>query len=171
VDADPSWERATLSERMEEDLRRVCPGEFAVDEHGKEIRGRMDIRYITNSGKHVIVETKRYLRVCDIDELVEQGAKYAVAIKQLRISQGEADPDIEVVFVLGSIPTASQHALQTEADYRKSRMGSINGRFLLYDQLIGSARNQYDQYLQASGKARRLDELLGSLTAIDTDQL
>jgi hypothetical protein len=164
---DASWERATLSTRIEEDLRRVAPGEFAVDDDGKEIRGRIDIRYATSSGKHIIVELKRYSRQTDIDELVEQGTKYAVALNQLLENNGDTDPSIEVIFVVGVQPTTKNRALMTAREYILSRLKPINGRYVLYDQLIRNAQNQYSEYLEASDKARQLDELLGSLGDLD----
>jgi hypothetical protein len=55
---DASWERAAVGGRMEENLCEVAPGLFAKNASGEEVRGRLDIRYATASGKHVIVELK-----------------------------------------------------------------------------------------------------------------
>lgn len=160
---DPSWERATLSPRMEEDLRHIYPGEFALTEEGKELRGRIDIRYATNSGKHVIVELKRYLRKVDVDDLFEQGSKYARALQQLLIKQGEKKPHIEVVFVLGSQPSVKLGGLGDDDDFIDGRLAPINGRYVLYDTLIANAQEQYRDYLEASDKAKELETLLGSI--------
>jgi Histidine kinase-, DNA gyrase B-, and HSP90-like ATPase len=168
---DPAWERATLSERMEEDLRRVYPGEFALDSHGKELRGRVDIRYATNSGTHVIVELKRYLRKVDIDELFDQGSKYVLALLQLLEKQGRVSPRVEVVFVLGSKPTVKTGGLKPDEQLIASRLDNINGRYVLYDELIANAQEQYLAYLEASDKARELETLLGSLGDIDLESL
>jgi len=163
---DASWERATTDPKMEESLRKIAPGEFAMDDEGKEIRGRIDIRYATASGKHVIVELKRYLRKTDIDDLAEQGAKYAVALSQILAKTGRADEKIEVIFVLGTPPQAKNRALLSIAEYAAVRLAPCNGRYVYYDQLIHNANNQYDDYLKASLKAREIDELLGSLGSI-----
>jgi hypothetical protein len=167
---DAGWERATGSARMEEDLRRVAPGEFAVDEKGKEIRGRIDIRYATAAGKHIIVELKRYDRKVDISDLVEQGTKYVKALVQV-LKEGSAGspPSIEVVFILGDHPTARDHVLGTYEEYIANALRSINGRYVLYDELIRNARNQYSDYLAASDKAKELSELLGELSDLDLD--
>jgi hypothetical protein len=167
---DPAWERATLSPTMEEDLRKISPGDYAVDDEGAELKGRVDIRYATNSGKHVIVELKRYSRSVDIDELYAQGTKYAVALNQLLVRQSEDAPNIEVVFVLGQQPTAKNRGLSSDKVYITGRLTPINGRYVLYDQLIANARNQYNDYLQASDRAKELDELLGVLGQIDVDE-
>ncbi len=167
---DPSWERATSTPRIEQDLRDFFPGEFALDDEGKEVRGRVDIRYATNSGKHIIVELKRYLRKVDIDELFEQGSKYARALKQLLGRQGELHPQIEVVFVLGVKPTVKVGGLGDDDEFIATRLAPINGRYVLYDQLIANAQEQYHEYLEASDKAKELETLLTAIGDIDLDK-
>jgi hypothetical protein len=166
---DPAWERATSTPRIEQDLRTFYPGEFAIDAAGKELRGRVDIRYATNSGKHIIVELKRYLRTVDIDELFDQGSKYARALKQLLERQGESAPQIEVVFVLGLKPTVKVGGLTSDDEFIATRLAPINGRYVLYDQLIANAQEQYQEYLEASEKAKEIETLLGAIGDIDLD--
>lgn len=162
---DPAWERATASPAMEEDLRELAPDLFARDAEGQEIHGRIDIRYATLSGRHVIVELKRYSVAVDARKLEEQGLKYFNALASILRQQGREDEvqRIEVFFVLGKQPgTAGQGALGDE-EYYRSVFAPIRGRFALYDQLIANARNQYQDYLDASQEAKALDELLGTL--------
>ncbi|GAB2841055.1 ATP-binding protein [Microbacterium insulae] len=169
---DPSWERATIQPRMEEDLRKIEPGLFAMDEEEKQITGRIDIRYATVSGRHVIVELKRYNLTVDARELAEQGLKYAKALASiLTQQQREAEiPNIEVVFVLGKKPgTQGQGPSQNEADFYAATFQASRGSFRLYDALIDSAKNQYQEYLDASGKARALEDLLGTLEEATED--
>lgn len=162
---DASWERATQSPRMEEDLREIEPGVFSLDDAGKARTGRIDIRYATTGGKHIIVELKRYSVNIDISKLMEQGTKYAVALRDLLDKSGQlAYPElIEVVFVLGSKPKAAGRGLMTEDQYIKTQLSPINGRYVLYDELISNAKNQYSDYLDASEKAKGLEDLLESL--------
>ncbi|WP_175441561.1 BbrUII/HgiDII family restriction enzyme [Micromonospora humi] len=160
---DASWERATTSPRMEQDLREVEPGLFAVDASGNQITGRIDIRYATTGGKHVIVELKRYSVKTEIEDLRRQGSKYARALRNLLARRGENSMHIEVVFVLGHEPKAKDPGLFEEEDFILSQLASINGRVVLYDQLINNAKNQYADYLDASDKARELDEVLNTL--------
>lgn len=160
---DPAWERAATGGRIEEDLRRVEPDVFATDADGNEIRGRIDIRYATASGRHVIVELKRYSVRPDVRELVEQGVKYVEALRSILRKRNRPDTDIEVVFVLGHHPRTPGAALQTEKDYINSQFAAINGRHVLYDELIENANQQYEDYLDASDKARALDDLLKAL--------
>lgn len=169
---DPAWERATASPRIEEDLRRIAPGEFALDAEGNALRGRVDIRYRTSSGKHIIVELKRYGRRVDVDELFEQGNKYASALTQLLATQDEPKPRLEVVFVLGTKPIVRFGGVATSEDeFIASRFAPIFGRYVLYDELIRNAQEQYSDYLNASDKARELEALLGAMGDIDLDEV
>ncbi|MDI3242237.1 ATP-binding protein [Arthrobacter sp. AL08] len=163
---DASWERATGSSRMEENLRRIEPGLFAMDDEQKEITGRIDIRYRTVSGRHVIVELKRYDLTVDARTLAEQGVKYASALADiLRQQQRDNEiPGIQVIFVLGRKPGTQGMGIAANAEsYYRSVFESSNGSYRLYDALIENARNQYQDYLDASVTARNLDELISTL--------
>ncbi|WP_370970095.1 ATP-binding protein [Amycolatopsis sp. cg9] len=160
---DASWERASGSKTMEEDLRRLGPDLFSVDDDEQVRTGRMDIRYATAGGKHIIVELKKYKRKLDIDELVEQGAKYAVTLRDVLDQQQRPSGDIEVVFVLGVKPTAKKRGLRSEQEYIDSQLRVCNGRIVYYDAMIHNAQEQYADYLEASDKAAKLNEVLDSL--------
>ena len=142
---DPSWERATLSERMEENLR---PGVFAKDPQDEEITGRLDIHYVTNVGRHVIVEMKRYSVNDDASKYAVQGRKYYNAMKSILDQQQEEDPTIEIIFVLGSKPRATDTGALTEDEYIEKELSTCNGSFVLYDRLIRSAELQYEGFLR-----------------------
>ena len=161
---DAAWERATGSATMEQNLRRIAAHArvFAVDAEGKEIYGRIDIRYATTGGRHVIVELKRYQVTVDVDVLVEQGLKYYEALASVLSQQNKPTNQIEVVFVLGSHPGTKEKGKYSEEDYRAFALSKINGRYVLYDELITNAQSQYEDYLAASDKAKELDGLLGS---------
>ena len=163
---DASWERAIGSEQMEEDLRRVAPGLFATDKSGEKITGRFDIRYASAGGRHLIFELKRHSVKADIDTLAEQGNKYAVALRDLLVKQGIPDPQIEVIFVLGQPPTAKNAGLKSDSEYIDQRLETCRGRILYYDQLIRNAEQQYADYLNASDRAKALDDLLTSLQPV-----
>lgn len=166
---DPAWERATASERMEEHLKRVDPGILAIDADGEELTGRFDIRYATASGTHVIVELKRYSVTGDIDVLVTQGRKYYTAMASILEQQNRAKEPIEVVFVLGRKPTAKNAAARPPEQYIADALANINGRYVLYDQLIENASRQYEDYLTASKKSQDLEELLAVLVETADD--
>jgi hypothetical protein len=160
---DPSWERAAGSQQMEENLRKVAPKVFATGEEGKEIFGRLDIRYATTGGKHVIVELKRYSVRPDISELKDQGLKYHKALSSI-LKKQQKPVNIELVFVLGDEPGTAARGIMSHEQYIEHELGpTINGRVALYDALIANAEHQYRDYLEASDKSRDLDKLLDSL--------
>jgi hypothetical protein len=161
---DASWERPTVDPKMEENLRKVEPGVFATDAKGDEILGRLDIHYAKASGKHVIVELKRYARKVTIEELKEQGFKYYNALKSILEKKQKDSRYIEIVFVLGDKPQASGSGkFPSVDDYIEHELDLINARYVTYDGLIESAQNQYQDYLDGTDKAKELDKLLESL--------
>lgn len=160
---DAAWERATGSPRMEEDLRKLDEKTFGSSASVKNKFGRIDIRYATLGGRHVIVELKRYKVRPDIDVLYEQGLKYYDALAAGLSKQNRSEESVEVVFVLGDHPGTKSKGKMSEAEYRSNRLQPINGRYVLYDELINNAQAQYDDYFRASDRARELDQLLSSL--------
>jgi hypothetical protein len=161
---DSSWERATGSERMEEDLRKIDPVAFSQDPTIIQENGRIDIRYANTAGKHLIVELKRYERKVDVDELYEQGLKYVNALDGLLNQAQSENRDIEVVFVIGDHPT-TKNRFRTE-EYLDTRLKPINGRYVTYNRLIEGALLQYDEYLAASKKATDLNTALERIEAM-----
>lgn len=160
---DPSWERATGSETIEENLRKIEPGLFALNDEQKELTGRIDIRYATTGGSHVIVELKRYQRAVDTAELTQQGLKYYAALHSILDQQQRGNEHIEVVFILGARPKTPTTGTFSSSDaFIENEWRSIHGRYRTYDALIESAKTQYDDYLEASDTARDLDALLGT---------
>ena len=156
---DASWERATGSERMEKQLRAV--GVITDNESEKETIGRADIAYKTVAGQHVIVELKRAGRRLKLLELVEQGQRYVDAVRKIARAAGEEHPDIVVVFVIG----VELDEQRNEPERYKSMMQSVSAgsRVVYYETLIQGALKQYDEYLQASRKADRLEEVVRRL--------
>lgn len=60
-------------------------------------------------------------------------------------------------------------ALKSAEEYRRLVLDPINGSYQLYDELIENARNQYQDYLDASAVAKKLDGLIESLHVLDAD--
>lgn len=168
---DPSWERATGNTHMEQDLKRVAPGLFAMDDNEKEITGRIDIRYASNSGRHVIVELKRYGRKVEAKDLAEQGVKYRDALANIFEKQQKYEDmnRIEVIFVLGQAPGTTGKGGLPPGEFFRTVFAPLNGRYVLYDEMIEKARNQYDDYLEVSDTARKLDQLLSNLEEVSTE--
>jgi hypothetical protein len=156
---DPSWERATGSEIMES--RLVEEGVIVEDLTEKERLGRVDIKYRTMAGKHVIVELKKARRKMKLLELQEQGQTYVDKVRKVLVAQNEPSPDIEVIFVLGT-PVDEE---TTNPDRLKSSMAAVSAgsRIVHYDTLIRGAQEAYAEYLQRSSALDKLDEIVRGL--------
>lgn len=160
---DPSWERATQDIVMEKSFSTFQPGILAVDEEQREIHGRVDIKYRTVSGRHVIIELKRHDRKVELEELAGQGTKYFDAMRSILDQQSQPSNDIEVVFVLGEMPKTPGRGKFTPREAIDRRFENFNGRYVLYTELIANALRQYEKYLEASDTVQTLNELLASL--------
>jgi hypothetical protein len=147
---DAAWERATGSEEMERRLR--LKDSFKDDDETKNKYGRIDIRYRTVAGKHVIVELKRASVRTRIYELAEQGAKYVDAMKEILPPEEKDRAQIEVVFVVGANPPDPSQRIE-------DAMNSVSpgSRIMSYDLLTRMARSAYASYLEGARKADRID--------------
>jgi hypothetical protein len=156
---DPAWERAAGSERMEKQLR--VAGVITDEESEKDKIGRADIAYKTVAGQHVIVELKRAGRRMKLLELVEQGQRYVDAVRRIARAAGEERPDVVVVFVIG-VELDEQRAAP-ERYTAMMQSVSPGSRVVYYETLIQGALKQYDEYLEASRTADRLEEIVQRL--------
>lgn len=156
---DPSWERATESEIMES--RLLAEGVIVEDLTKKEELGRVDIAYRTNAGKHIIVELKKAGRKMKLLELQEQGQTYVDKLGKILLSQGDATPNIEVIFVIGK-PVDDE---KDKPDRVKASMAAISpgSRIVHYDSLIVGAENSYSEYLDRSKELDRLGSIVDRL--------
>jgi hypothetical protein len=152
---DPSWERATGSPEMEKRLRLRDP--FKNDEETKEKYGRVDIRYNTVAGKHVIVELKRASVHTGIFILADQGAQYVDALKDILPAVEKDHAQIEVVFVVGENPPAPSSRIEITMNGV-----SPGSRITTYDNLIVGAREAYASYLKGAQAAGHIDELFAT---------
>lgn len=149
---DPAWERATGSEEKERRLRLKPP--FKDDDETKEKYGRVDIRYRTVAGKHVIVELKRVSRTISLNELTAQGYKYVDAMREILSSDERDRAIIEVIFVVGKEPNEPSWRIN---DALKSV--SPGSRIVTYDLLIERARQAYEEYLRVTKEIDRLERI------------
>ena len=158
---DPMWDRATDSARIEQTLKKEYQ-EFADDLTEKERKGRLDIRYKTNAGAHIIVELKKSDRRMTVAELVEQGEKYKSALTKCLAKMGELNPNIQLVFVLG-LPVVQEGTTALGAAYVRKMLSPLDARVVYYDEMIESANKAYSEYLEQSKKMDRLDAILDQI--------
>lgn len=157
---DTGWERAAGSERIEQILKRDYK-EFSPTLTDEESKGRIDIRYRTNAGEHIMVELKRAKRRLHVSELVEQGVPYRTALQKCLTAQGYENPHISIVFVVG-MPLYEEDNPGGREMVEKT-LAAFNGRVVHYETLLRGARDEYDEFLQRSAEADRLDKILQKL--------
>ncbi|HDS1675908.1 TPA: ATP-binding protein [Stenotrophomonas maltophilia] len=159
---DAGWERASGSETMERQLRTHFPRDFADNLTDEESKGRIDIKYRSNAGVHIIVELKKYERAMTLDQLNEQGHKYLAAMTKLCNNAGETQPRIEVVFVLGkAVPTSAG----LPHNYVEESLRVWGARIAFYDTLIEGALAAYSDYLKANESLDRVGEVVRALSS------
>ena len=156
---DPSWERATGSPLIE--TRLTDEGVLTSDLTEKERLGRVDIKYRTNAGKHIIVELKKAGRKMKLLELQEQGMLYVDKLRKILLAQGYTTPDIEVVFVIGT-PVDEE---SSNPERLKSAMAAISpGSCIVhYDSLIRGAQEAYSDYLDKTKELDKLETIVDSI--------
>ena len=153
---DPAWERATDSLVMETRLAEA--GVLTEDMSEKERLGRVDIAYRTNAGKHIIVELKKVERKMKLLDLQDQGQTYVDKLKKILLKQGDATPNIEVVFVIGK-PVDEE---SSNPERLKSSMAAIapGSRIVHYDSLIRGAQEAYSAYIEKSKSLDKLEKIV-----------
>jgi hypothetical protein len=152
----PSWERASTDMRIEEavttEFERVTAS-LSDDERA----GRIDIRYRTAAGKHIIIELKKYDVTVNVFDLAKQMNKYRSALlKCLRERFPDETRQIEVIAVLGRPPSVGE----MNEDERDKALQAVNGRFITYDTLIQEALESYRDYLEANTRLSRISGIL-----------
>lgn len=151
----PSWERAAKNSRIEEsvtkEFKRVTAGLTM-----KERKARLDIRYKTAAGKHIIIELKRANRTVTTIELVEQVKKYRDVLGKCLKAAGKESEPIEVICLLGQ-------PLSEEQAFIKSQLESVSARVILYEQLIQESLDSYKDYLEKQEHIAGLKSIIDRL--------
>ena len=167
---DPSWDRATETPSMEQNVKRefdkIDPNDypnFNPDLDNDENLGRIDIKYKKTSGKHIIIELKRASIKLSQHKLQGQVSKYQSALEKLISASDEKEP-IEVICIVGK--KLKEWEVSDESMEKSKRAMAIqNTRVVLYDDLIENASKNYTAYLEKSKEANRLYELINNITA------
>ena len=156
---DTSWERASTNERIEQSVRKEFD-KIDAKLTEEEKAGRIDIRYRTAAGKHIIIELKRYSVEVTTSDLVAQIGKYRAALQKCLAEQfpGESQ-EIECIAVLGKPPSD----LKPEEVTRT--LEGLNTRVVTYDTLITNALRSYEDYLERHKEVSRLTSLIERLEA------
>lgn len=163
---DPSWERATDATPI---IEKTVQKEFAkvIKSLSKEERAaRIDIKYKTAAGKHIIVELKRPGRSVTLPELLKQVLKYRSALSKCLDDQGEKNYVIEIVCVVGK--AMAEWSNSDGKKHVEDTLAPSGARVIMYQELIARAEKAYGDYLENSSKIGALGKLIDS---IDTGKI
>lgn len=157
---DPSWERATATQYMEKRVEKEFK-KVTAKLTEEERKGRVDIRYRTTAGKHVIVELKRAGVLIDTDALYKQIGLYRSALKKILREIGQEDAPIEIVCVVGRELSdwANTGGKQESENTFKVR----DARVVLYQELIDNAYKAYKDFLDKSDEVGRVLRLFADI--------
>ena len=155
---DPGWERAEATEYMERQVQKEF-GAIDAKLTEEEKKGRVDIKYRTTSGKHLIIELKRAERSITSYELMEQSDKYRKALQKILLKIHKDHEPIEVVCVVGK-PLSDWGDSPKEREESIASMEKKHIRVVLYQELIESAERSYQAYLDKKKEAGRIFELI-----------
>lgn len=165
---DPAWEHASAEPAIEQGISRMYKDVFHVDPDSDTDNGRIDIRYKSAAGAHMIIELKRYGRKTTLNELFAQGARYYSALEDVlaRTNGYRGAARIEVVFIVGAEVDPGPTGKLDPEDVIENQLNAINGRILYYDSILTAAERSYIKYVEATKTVR--GELNGVLESLDS---
>jgi len=161
---DPSWDRATESPLMEENVAKEW-GELDAKLTPEEKSGRIDIKYKNPSGKHVIIELKRAARILNDVEIMGQVDKYRTALTKILETVGRGNEPVEIVCLVGR--KLRQWTNPAEESMSRRSLGEKSIRVVMYQQLIEDAYASYKSYLDKGTDAGRVIKLIQSIEKYD----
>lgn len=153
---DASWERAATNLHIEEAVSTEFKNVSLSDE---EKRGRIDIRYRTAAGKHIIIELKKYSARVPATRLAEQVRKYKRALEKCLREKFPNEPaDIEIICLVGSAPSPKD-----DPKGNRDILRAVGARWYTYDSLLQDVKARYREFLEEERKVKSLAQLLDRL--------
>lgn len=156
----PSWDRATHDSHMEVSVNRIFKQEYIEKANlsPEEKSGRLDIKYRTTSGKHIIIELKKYDRKVPIDDLLTQVRKYKnTLLKCLNQEFPGHSHSYEIICLLGTPPTGD------EISVINRQLLELNARFITYDELIEESLGSYKDYLTRQKEISKVTTIINQI--------
>ena len=157
---DPSWDRATETPLMEQNVKKEF-GKLDAKLSPEEKSGRFDIKYKMSSGKHIIIELKRSTRTMDEYELIAQVDNYRNALEKLVKETGKNEP-VEVICIVGKSLKQWETSAEKEEESKRS-MAAKNIRVIFYKELIENSYRTYNAFLEKNQEAGRVYRLIKNL--------
>lgn len=150
---DPSWERASGSEAVEQRITTFLK-ETSEKLSQKEKDARIDIGYRTASGQHIIIELKRSSVATPVDDLTKQIRKYRDGARKLIAQSDFPNWPLDIICLMGTPPPEwNRDAGRKDVE---DSLKSVNARLVFYDQLIDNSLRAYADYLERHKKVDRL---------------
>ena len=166
---DPSWERATHTERMEQPISKALE-EICSTLTDEQKQSRLDIYYRTTGNRHVIIELKRADRVLSSSDLYEQISKYYGAAEKVLAKANRGSEPLEVVCVVGRRPKDWNDSPTGESRSRDA-LKALNARVVFYDELIENALQAYQDYVDSEQEAGRVYRLIQEISEQDVQAI
>ena len=165
---DPSWERATETEPsyMERSVTSILEdvgGKLTQEERS----GRIDIKYTTAQGKHVIVELKRADRTLSTNEVRGQLDRYRRAFEAVARQHENPLKPLELVCIVGR--DLQEWTSPAEREITARTLAPIGGRVVTYQQLIAESEANYREFLNRHAEAGRISELIREIEEWEWD--
>jgi hypothetical protein len=157
---DPSWERTTGTEYMEQQVEKEW-GKINAKLTSEEKKGRLDIKYRSTSGMHVIIELKRADRRLSSYTLVSQTSKYRNALKKILRQMDNPHEAIEVICVVGQPLTDwdEEGGRKESADMLSKK----DTRVVTYQELLNNSYKAYQAYLDKKAEAGRILKVIQTI--------
>lgn len=155
----PSWERPTTgSEIMEKTIEKAFKS-VITNLTKEEKKGRLDIKYRTSAGKHIVIELKRYKPTYPLTpvKLYEQMKKYRSAVTKALATVPSQSGPIELIAIIG------QRFIEEDFKEAERLLNGINARFIYYDDLIQQSLNAYSDYLDKQKEVSKLRKIIDKL--------
>jgi hypothetical protein len=155
----PSWERPTegteiMEQRVEKEFGIIVDS-LTEDERA----GRLDIKYRTSAGKHIIIELKRYNPSYKVtpENLYAQLKKYRNGLRKCLGETQENSKHIESIAIIGQ--------RFNDEDYNETQtlLSGINGRLIYYDDLIQESLQSYSDYLDRQKEISKLRQIIDKI--------
>jgi len=157
---EPSWERAAETPLLEQQVKTAF-AKIDASLTDEEKEGRFDIKYVTTSQIHIIIELKRADRSVNSFDIGKQVTKYKNALKKCLVIDGKKDEPIEVLCLIGK-PCVDWTDSTVEQESREG-LEKQHIRIVLYRELIEDTYRKYQAYLDKSKEAGRVAKLIESI--------
>lgn len=126
-------------------------------------RGRLDIKYRKNTGKHIIIELKRpEIQIHILDLIRNQIEKYCSGIENILARRETLNDPFEIIVILGKEPKKWE---ESEVKKREIEiLKNYKARVIFYEKLLVDAYDVYQNYMEG---VDNIDALSKVMQAID----